>query len=101
MSSLLKPLDQGKLTLSNRLVMPPMATSKCEVDGKISKDILDYYDEKSRGGYISLIIVEHSFITQQGKASEGQMSIAEDSLVESRNNSITPLPPSLSYILQG
>lgn len=83
MTFLLKPLDHGKLTLNNRLVMPPMATSKCEVDGKISKDILDYYDEKSRGGYISLIIVEHSFITQQGKASEGQMSIAEDSLVES------------------
>lgn len=83
MAYLLKSLDQGKLTLNNRLVMPPMATSKCEVDGKISKDILDYYDEKSRGGYISLIIVEHSFITQQGKASEGQMSIAEDSLVES------------------
>lgn len=83
MTCLLKPLEQGKLTLKNRLVMPPMATSKCEVDGKISKDISDYYDEKSRGGYISLIIVEHSFIAQQGKASEGQMSIAEDSLVES------------------
>ena len=83
MTCLLKPLKQGKLTLKNRLVMPPMATSKCEADGKISKNILDYYDEKSRGGYISLIIVEHSFISQLGKASEGQMSIAEDSLVES------------------
>lgn len=82
MSYLLKPLDKGKLILNNRLVLPPMATSKSEVDGKVSKDILDYYDEKSRGGYISLVIIEHSFITQQGKASEGQLSVADDSLVE-------------------
>lgn len=81
MSYLLKPLDKGKLTLSNRLVLPPMATSKSEKDGKVSKGILEYYDEKSKGGYISLAIIEHSFITQQGKASEGQLSVAEDSIV--------------------
>ncbi|MGB3365871.1 MAG: NADH:flavin oxidoreductase [Acidaminobacteraceae bacterium] len=82
MAYLLKPLQTRKLTLHNRLVMAPMATSKSEKDGKISKDILDYYDEKSIGGYISLIIVEHSFITQQGKASDGQLSIADNGLVK-------------------
>lgn len=83
MSYLIKPLTKGRLNLKNRLVMPPMATSKCEEDGKLSKDILDYYDEKSRGGYIGLIIIEHSFITQQGKASSRQLSSANDSLVGS------------------
>jgi len=82
MSYLLKPLENCKLTLNNRLVMPPMATSKSQEDGKVSKDILDYYDEKSRGGYISLIIIEHSFITQKGKASARQLSVADDSVVE-------------------
>lgn len=82
MSYLLRPLENCKLTLNNRLVMPPMATSKSQEDGKVSKDILDYYDEKSRGGYISLIIIEHSFITLSGKASDRQLSIAEDSTVE-------------------
>lgn len=82
MSYLLKPLDKGKLILNNRLVMPPMATSKSGKDGKVSKDILNYYDEKSCSGYISLLIIEHSFITQHGKASEGQLSVADDSLVE-------------------
>jgi 2,4-dienoyl-CoA reductase-like NADH-dependent reductase (Old Yellow Enzyme family) len=79
---LLKPFSSGNLTLKNRLVMPPMATSKSEKDGGVCKDILDYYDEKSQGGYISLIIIEHSFITQQGKVSEGQLSVADDSQVE-------------------
>jgi len=82
MSYLLKPLEQCKLTFNNRLVMPPMATSKSREDGSVSKDILDYYDEKSQGGYISLIIIEHSFITLQGKASERQLSIADDNIVE-------------------
>ncbi len=82
MTYLLKHLENCKLNLNNRLVMPPMATSKSEQDGKVSKDILDYYDEKSQGGYISLIIIEHSFITAQGKASERQLSVADDNMVE-------------------
>ena len=82
MSYLLKPLEQCKLTFNNRLVMPPMATSKSEENGRVSKDILDYYDEKSKGGYISLIIIEHSFIAERGKASERMLSIADDSVVE-------------------
>lgn len=82
MSYLLQPLKVKNLTFKNRLIMPPMATSKAEVDGKVSNAILDYYDEKSKGGYLSLIIIEHSFITQEGKASNMQLSIADDSVVE-------------------
>jgi 2,4-dienoyl-CoA reductase-like NADH-dependent reductase (Old Yellow Enzyme family) len=59
-----------------------MATGKSEEDGRVSKELLDYYNEKSKGGYISLIIIEHSFITQQGKASEGQLSVADDGVIE-------------------
>ena len=79
MTYLIEPLTSGKLTLKNRLVMPPMATSKSEKDGSVSKAILDYYDEKSQGGYIGLIVIEHSYITKQGKASEGQLSVANKS----------------------
>ncbi len=82
MSYLLEPLRKGRLPLKNRLVMPPMATAKADKEGRVGKDLLDYYDEKSRGGYIGLVIIEHSFVTQQGKAGEGQLSAAEDSLVE-------------------
>lgn len=79
MSNLLKPLKIGNLELNNRLVMPPMATSKSQGDGTVSEDILNYYKEKSEGGYISLIIIEHSFINVQGKASNGQLSVSKDS----------------------
>lgn len=82
MYSLLKPLQVGNMSLSNRLVMPPMATAKSEEDGRVSQEILDYYKEKSQGGYISLIIIEHSFISKEGKASKNQLSVENDSVIE-------------------
>jgi len=81
-SYLRKPLQVGTLTLSNRLIMPPMATAKAELDGKVNQAVLDYYAEKSAGGYLSLIIIEHSFITTEGKASLQQLSAADDSVIE-------------------
>jgi len=69
MSYLHEPLNRNRVKLKNRLVMPPMATAKSNPDGKASKELIDYYNEKSHGGYISLVIVEHSYISQQGKAS--------------------------------
>lgn len=81
MAYLLKPFDNEKINLKNRLVMPPMATAKAYDDGRVSQDILDYYEEKSKGGYISLIIIEHSYISEEGKASLNQLSIADDSLI--------------------
>lgn len=48
--------------------MPSIATAKSEGDGKVSQQVIDYYKEKSDGGYISLIIIEHSFICKEGKA---------------------------------
>ena len=82
MFHLLKSMQAGTLKLNNRLVFPPMATAKAEADGKVSQDILDYYKEKSEGGYISLMIIEHSFIAPQGKASKNMLSVSEDSTIE-------------------
>ncbi|KUO51088.1 MAG: NADH oxidase [Desulfitibacter sp. BRH_c19] len=86
MYHLLKPLQVGKLTLSNRLVMPPMATSKSEADGKVTQEIVQYYKEKSEGGYISLVTIEHSFISQEGKASKNQLSVADDCVIKGLKN---------------
>lgn len=81
MKYLTTPLTTGKLLLKNRLVMPPMATAKCNIGGSVSNDLLEYYDEKSKGGFISLIIVEHSYITDQGKIKQRQLSVADDSCI--------------------
>ncbi|WP_088228227.1 NADH:flavin oxidoreductase [Desulfosporosinus sp. FKB] len=77
-----QPLENSKLSLKNRLVMPPMATAKSGIDGSITQDILNYYDEKTKGGYLSLVIIEHSYVSIAGKASKNQLSVAEDSLID-------------------
>ncbi|MDF2676372.1 MAG: oxidase [Bacillota bacterium] len=81
MSNLLKPLKMKNLSLNNRLVMPPMVTSQAENDGRVSKELLDYYNEKSKGGYISLIIIEHGYV-KNGQSTKNQISIAEDYFIE-------------------
>jgi 2,4-dienoyl-CoA reductase-like NADH-dependent reductase (Old Yellow Enzyme family) len=59
-----------------------MATSKAEDDGTISDAILDYYDEKSRGGALGLVITEHCFVSRQGQNRVGQPSVADDSMLD-------------------
>lgn len=78
--NLIKPLCIENLYLHNRLVMPAIATAKSMQDGSVSKELLKYYDDKSEDGYKSLIIVEHSFVSPEGRASEGQLSVADDRL---------------------
>ena len=81
-SSLLKPIRIQDMQLNNRLVMPPMATAKALPDGHVSPEMLDYYREKAAGGYIGLIIIEHSYVSPEGKAHERQLSVADDSTVD-------------------
>lgn len=78
MSILSSSIQVGNLKIKNRLIMPPMATSKATEEGQITKQICDYYYEKSFGGYIGLIITEHSYVNRKGKAGKGQISIADD-----------------------
>lgn len=76
------PIKIGSLELKNRLVMPPMATSLASEKGEITQKICDYYNEKSAGGYIGLVITEHSYVCEEGKVRKEQPSIAKDSDVE-------------------
>lgn len=78
MTLLNTPMKIGKIEIKNRLVMPPMATAKAKDDGKVSRSLCEYYEERAKGGYIGLIILEHSFINPVGKASKGQISFAND-----------------------
>lgn len=81
MAHMKDPITINHLSLKNRLVMPPMATSQTE-DGTVNEKLLDYYGEKSAGGYIGLVITEHSYVNPQGRANPGQMSIACDSNID-------------------
>ncbi len=82
MSLMNTPIKIKKIELKNRLVMPPMATAKADQTGQATEKLCQYYDEKSRGGYIGLIIAEHCFVNQEGKAGNSQLSVSEDDDIE-------------------
>lgn len=81
MSYLLAEFNNRKIQLENRS-NAAYGYGNADEQGRMSRDILDYYNEKSKGGYISLIIIEHSYISEYGKASKNQLSVAENSCIE-------------------
>ncbi len=82
MSIFNSPIYIGQMLLKNRLVMPPMATAKSSPEGQVTSDLCDYYSQRAAGGHIGLIITEHSYISPEGKASDGQLSISCDSDID-------------------
>lgn len=77
-----EPIQIGTMTLSNRLVMPPMATYKTVDGGSVNDALCDYYEARAKDGKIGLIITEHTCIRQDGLAGKGQMSMMDDSVIE-------------------
>ena len=71
----------GKMELSGPIVMPPIATLKCDEEGEVTSDLLEYYEARAKNPNISMIITEHAFISNQGKASAQQMSCADDRMI--------------------
>ena len=68
MNALTQSIAIRGVDLSGRLVMPPMASGKPNPDGTVSDSLVEYYKEKSQGGYLGLVITEHAFVCQQGRA---------------------------------
>ena len=68
----------NQLMLRNRIVMPPMATGKAD-HGRPGEDLTGYYEARARG--TALIILEHEYISPEGRAHGGQLSMAEDSVI--------------------
>lgn len=80
MSLIEQKLEMTNLTIKNRLAMPPIATYKTN-DGLVGQELIDYYNARSEGGNIGLLVTEHSYICEQGKMSKGQVSVASDDVV--------------------
>jgi 2,4-dienoyl-CoA reductase-like NADH-dependent reductase (Old Yellow Enzyme family) len=81
MSTILDPMTIRQLEISNRLVMPPMATAKSDENDFVTEAACEYYQQRAKYGKIGLIITEHSYIALQGKAHPGQMSVATDAVI--------------------
>ncbi|WP_127134853.1 tRNA-dihydrouridine synthase [Veillonella caviae] len=76
MTKITDALTVGPFTLKNRLVLPPMATSKGQ-NGFVTDDLCEYYAARSQAG-IGLIITEHHFVLPNGQATLNQVSVSRD-----------------------
>ena len=68
----------GSLPLRNRIVMPPMATRSSD-HGAPTVELIRYY--AARAEWTGLIIVEHEYVSAEGMANKGQLSMADRDLL--------------------
>ena len=66
----------GKISLGNRIVMPPMATELATERGEATDEHVQHYAARSRD--LGLLIVEHTYVSAQGKVSGRQLGIHTD-----------------------
>lgn len=76
---LLNPLEVKGLTLRNRIVMPPMQTSLATSKGAVTNKLIRHYTQRSKA--LGMLIVEHSYVSLDGRLSERQLGIYEDDLL--------------------
>lgn len=56
--AIFEPLTIKRMTVKNRIVMPPMGTNFANVDGTFSREQLSYYEQRAKGG-TGLITLEN------------------------------------------
>ncbi len=80
MSHLLSPLSFRGLSLRNRIVMPPMWSGHAEDDGTVSGIVVEYHRRRAAAG-CGLVIVEHTYVSRDGRYSDTQLGAHEDSMI--------------------
>lgn len=63
---LFSPLRIGRLTLKNRVVMPPMNTNFSDENGAVTSQVIEYFARRAKGG-AGLIVVDATSIAPEVK----------------------------------
>lgn len=77
----------GSFELRNRMVKAPIHSETC-VDGKVTPETEQHYEERTKGGRFGLVVVEHSFVRKDGMASPTQLSSSRDSDIDGLKESV-------------
>ena len=73
------------LILKNRVVMAPMSTQFASPDGSVTEQLIDYLEERAKGG-VGMIITGYTFIDSKlSKASVNQLGCHCDAVVPGLN----------------
>lgn len=81
--TLFKPMNIGKVEIKNRIVVPPMCMGFGQFDGRANEVLLDYYEERAKGG-AGLIISEITRVNDKhGAGAFQQLAASHDYHIES------------------
>lgn len=80
---LFQPIKIGNCEIKNRIVMAPMLMGFGKFDGCVTDKMMDYYEERAKGG-TGLIVTEITRVNDVTGASEfGQLAASKDYHIES------------------
>jgi len=82
LKNLFSPLSIKGKTVKNRLAVPAMVTSYCDVDGNATDRYIAYHEAKAKGGF-GLIITEANLITKNDRAFSKPVGLWCDEQIES------------------
>jgi 2,4-dienoyl-CoA reductase-like NADH-dependent reductase (Old Yellow Enzyme family) len=79
---LFEPIQIGRMTLKNRIVMPPMSTNfgNPERPGFVSERHVHYYKERARGG-AGMILIESTSVNPRAASREYGLALHEDRFI--------------------
>lgn len=77
--TLFSPAKIGTMELKNRIVMPPMVRNYATNKGEVTPRYISHIESIARGG-TSLLILEASYISPEGRGFVNELGIYDDSL---------------------
>lgn len=75
---LLSQMNIGNVTIKNRVVMPPMMLGHGQFNGKPTEQMMNYYEERAKGG-VGMIITEITRVNDMdGTGAFAQLALSHD-----------------------
>jgi len=78
---LFEPIKLGTVEIKNRIVMPGMETNLGDEQGNVTKQTIDYYELRAKGG-TGLIIIEGIFFDKVGRGTQNMLSIESNKQIK-------------------
>lgn len=77
MPKIFEPIKIGKMEVKNRIVGAPTVVAMADEHGYVTQRLLDLYEERARG-WAGLIVVEASWVRQDGRMFTRMLNISHD-----------------------
>lgn len=74
-----KSIRINNVMSNTRLALPPMRTGLAGKNGEVTEELCRHYAERSYSGGPGIVIVEHAFVRDDGRASADMLSVSRDS----------------------